>query len=62
MVEYFRKLYFLVGVNTDCMTQNELLATVEQHPRMIGFLFTMSLVLAQAGSAAANISATNPGP
>ncbi|WP_449272269.1 DUF7503 family protein [Halorussus ruber] len=44
------------------MTQSETLERLARHPRMIGFLFTMSLVLAQAGNAAANHSGMNPGP
>ena len=32
------------------------------HPRMIGVLFTVTLLLLQAGTAAANMGSTNAGP
>ncbi|WP_276301851.1 DUF7503 family protein [Halorussus lipolyticus] len=44
------------------MTQNETLERIAQHPRLVGFLFTMSLALAHAGSAAANGASMTPGP
>ncbi|WP_420028714.1 DUF7503 family protein [Halorussus caseinilyticus] len=39
-----------------------MLDTLAQHPRLIGFLFTTGMVLAQTGNAAANQIGANPGP
>ncbi|WP_435197311.1 DUF7503 family protein [Natronomonas sp. EA1] len=33
-----------------------------QHPKMAGVLFTVLLLLSQAGSVAAGIASSNPGP
>lgn len=41
------------------MTKNKTLECLEQHPRMIGFLFTMGMVMMQAGNVAANAASTN---
>ncbi|MFC7199894.1 DUF7503 family protein [Halospeciosus flavus] len=40
---------------------SDLPQTLADHPRMIGVLFTMALLLSQAGNAAAMFSC-NPGP
>ncbi|UPV74186.1 hypothetical protein M0R89_16805 [Halorussus limi] len=39
-----------------------LAAYLESHPRMMGALFTMCLLLMQAGNVAANGASTNAGP
>jgi len=44
------------------MSKNETLDVLERHPRLIGFLFTMGLVLSQAGNAAANTLGSTNGP
>jgi len=44
------------------MRKSELLDLVEQHPRLLGFLFTTGLVLVQAGNVAANHSGMTNGP
>ena len=41
------------------MQKNELLDLVEQHPRLLGFLFTTGIVLSQAGTVVANAGANN---
>jgi hypothetical protein len=35
---------------------------LEEHPRMMGVVFTACLLLMQAGNAAANMASTNNGP
>ncbi|WP_276301222.1 DUF7503 family protein [Halorussus lipolyticus] len=35
---------------------------LEDHPRMTGALFTMSILLMQAGNVAANAASSNSGP
>jgi hypothetical protein len=44
------------------MDDNQLLTYLESNPRMIGVLFTMMLVLSQAGNAAAAAISTTSGP
>ena len=45
------------------MSDNDsLTAYLADHPRMIGALFTILLLVSQAGSAAANGAQTVPGP
>jgi hypothetical protein len=44
------------------MSDSTLAAYLAEHPKMTGVLFTMTLLLAQAGSAAAAAAASNPGP
>lgn len=41
------------------MSHEKALARLEQHPRLIGYLFTMGIVLSQAGNVAANAGSTN---
>lgn len=41
---------------------NALAAYLEEHPRMIGTLFTITLLLSQAGSVAAGNASTISGP
>lgn len=41
------------------MSKNKTVEILEQHPRMIGFLFTMGMVMMQAGNVAADANATN---
>jgi len=45
------------------MSDNDsLTAYLADHPRMIGALFTLLLLVSQAGSAAANGAQATPGP
>lgn len=44
------------------MADNELLTYLESNPRMIGVLFTILLILSQAGNAAAGAAVTTGGP
>lgn len=44
------------------MSKKTLLTSIEQHPRLIGFLFTMGMVLSQAGTVVANSTGMNNGP
>ncbi|WP_449405123.1 DUF7503 family protein [Halorussus salinus] len=44
------------------MSNQRILAQLEQHPRLIGYLFTAGMVLAQAGSVAGNGASSTPGP
>lgn len=41
---------------------DDLKAYFESHPRMIGALFTVMLLLSQAGTVAAGAMSSNPGP
>ena len=42
--------------------QTRMATFLESHPRMMGALFTMCLLLMQAGNVAANGASTNAGP
>ncbi|MFC4988561.1 MULTISPECIES: DUF7503 family protein [Saliphagus] len=42
--------------------KDDLKAYIESNPRMIGALFTVMLLLSQAGSVAAGAVSSNPGP
>ncbi|WP_170977421.1 DUF7503 family protein [Halorussus salinisoli] len=42
--------------------RNEMADYLEAHPRMAGALFTICLLLMQAGNAAANAATANNGP
>ncbi|WP_438267672.1 DUF7503 family protein [Halorussus limi] len=44
------------------MPSTNVLAQLKQHPRLIGFLFTTGVVLAQAGNVAANSAGLTNGP
>ncbi|WP_449272258.1 DUF7503 family protein [Halorussus litoreus] len=44
------------------MSRHSTLDWLEQHPRMIGFLFTVSMVLMQAGNVVANQEGVTNGP
>lgn len=44
------------------MAESDLTAYLEANPRMIGVLFTMILLLTQAGNAAAACAGTQGGP
>jgi len=44
------------------MSNEEILARLEQHPRLIGYLFTAGMVLAQASNVAGNQIGANNGP
>lgn len=44
------------------MADNELLTYLESNPRMIGVLFTILLVLSQAGTVSAGVVSTTGGP
>jgi hypothetical protein len=44
------------------MADNEIAAYLAEHPRMIGVLFTMMLLLTQAGNVAAGNNVTVIGP
>lgn len=44
------------------MTQNEIASTLAQHPKLAGALTGALLLATQAGSAAAQLGACNPGP
>ncbi len=44
------------------MPNGKIFDQLEQHPRLIGFLFTAGMVLAQAGNVAANSSGWTNGP
>jgi hypothetical protein len=44
------------------MADNEIAAYLAEHPRMIGVLFTMMLLLTQAGNVAAGNSNVIAGP
>ncbi|MFC7080457.1 DUF7503 family protein [Halorussus caseinilyticus] len=43
-------------------TQRKMAEYLEAHPRMMGALFTICLLLMQAGNVAANGASTNAGP
>lgn len=42
--------------------KDDLKAYFESHPRMIGALFTVMLLLSQSGTVMAGASSSNPGP
>lgn len=44
------------------MNDTQLLTYLESNPRMLGALFTILLVLSQAGTAAAGVACTTSGP
>ena len=44
------------------MSDNKVAAYLAEHPKMTGVLFTMMLLLSQAGSAMGAMSADYPGP
>lgn len=44
------------------MARSKLTAYLAEHPRMMGVLFTVGLLLVQAGSVAANMTTANNGP
>ena len=44
------------------MADNDIAAYLAEHPRMIGVLFTMMLLLTQAGNVAASNANTLTGP
>lgn len=45
------------------MSETDITEYLAQHPKMIGVLFTVTLLLSQAGSVVANSSGTaTPGP
>jgi hypothetical protein len=44
------------------MSDSTLATYLKENPRMTGVLFTITLLLAQAGNAAAAAGCSNPGP
>ena len=44
------------------MTHGKMAEFLKEHPRMMGALFTMSLLLMEAGNVAANGAGTTSGP
>ncbi|WP_256558078.1 DUF7503 family protein [Halomarina litorea] len=44
------------------MSDSPLTQYLAEHPKMTGVLFTMLLLLSQAGSVAAGVGTANPGP
>lgn len=43
-------------------TSSSMNAYLAEHPKMVGVLFTMMVLLSQAGTAVAGTGATTPGP
>ncbi len=57
------KIFMLCGDKGDTVMANSTLATyLEENPKMIGVLFTMFLLLTQAGNSSAAAVATMTGP
>ena len=44
------------------MAHDKMAEFLKEHPRMMGALFTMSLLLMEAGNVAANCCSSNSGP
>ncbi len=59
---HLKTMILLVVEIADVMSQDNITEYLAEHPRMIGVLFTMFLLLSQAGNVAAGASGTVAGP
>lgn len=60
--KYFKKFMYLWRIGQVAMSETDMKSYLAENPRMIGVLFTLFVLLSQAGSAAAGMGGSFNGP